>query len=208
MVIEYVDFERKLRELNSDIHFDETKTFRYPYDPDGRTGIMHHNEHVCNVSRGTMREEDTIGKPGFYEDVVDANEALLLKNRTSGNYIMNFYQLTPDVESLWAEVQMKLDGADRGIIFLGGTQVTVERMYGWDAEGDFIQNLLVRVYTKKALMDSCVIRLGWRDVLETILTKRIPNLTRETLSEKFNVELVRGKQVGKSFKEIVEKAMK
>jgi hypothetical protein len=205
--IEYIDFEKKLKELNKDIYFDETEQFKYPYDESGRTGIMLKNEHLCNISRGTIREENTFGRKGFYTVVVDANEALLEHNRVSGKYVTNKYQLTESVPGLWAEANKKLMGADRGIFFLGGLQVTGERIMGHTATGEFVHNIIVNVYTKQVILPATVIRIGWRDVLRTLMNKRIPGLHREALEKAFGVELGADKKAGKSLEEIVKETV-
>lgn len=160
--------EQGLRELNRDFHFDAATKHGawHPYQ-DSRQGVFYHGQHLCSMDRGIVPEYKQWGVSSPRKMEVPWSEA------DKDDVTVEFRTLDPTMEGYEDLLEVARKGKDP--------------RYVLRADGILCE------YKPMAIrqVPARVVLVGWRHTFERILQRDIPGVTRQSLSEKFGVDMLK-----------------
>lgn len=159
--------ERGLRELNSSIHFDMgTKLGQWhPYQAT-RQGVFYNGNHICSMDRGLVPEykQWECAKAWVPVDMSHCDD--------------------DDARIAWETVDSTVPGyVELRIDTINGKRDD----YSIRHDGRLIR----LVCRKEQTVMGHVVFVGWRHTFEKILLRQIPGVTRQTIAEKFGVDMLK-----------------
>lgn len=163
-----VDIKRGLQELNADIHFDMGTNFNqwHPYQST-RQGVFYKGTHVCSMDRGLIPE---------YK-VWDVQEAPVEASFSEAD--------REDVHVAYRVIEREHPGyAD---LYLMAQRKTTDMLQIREEDGAL---MYVKCMKMGKTRGRCM-RVGWRHVFENLVLRNIPGITRQSLGEKFHVDMYR-----------------
>lgn len=165
--------ETGLRELNNDISFDaplnRPSDYHFPFSHAADyiakyMGVYYNGKHVCAMDRGVMPEVKVWSVREDFQpiDMVDIEK---FENTRV------IWVVVPEHHKNYHEALSRAEGGDDN--------------YQFDENG--------RVIRMQALLwgkvKDRVIQIGWRHTFEALLREKIPGVTRDTLGEKFGINM-------------------
>ena len=157
--------EKGLRELNADMHFDLAAAIGqvHPYI-NQRQGVYYKGRHLCSMDRGTI-PEFKVWTMKEADDNVQWADADKEDSKIKYEVI---HPASPAYADLYAEARK----GRRDDLAIHDNGQLVRR---WVAAPRMVRDRVVRV--------------GWRHTFERIIMAQIPNVTREAIAAKFNVNM-------------------
>jgi len=178
-VLQFDTVERGLTELNSDISLDvpvrRSGDYSYLFTPSddaaeanrrGRAGVYYNGRYVCALDRGSIPEIKVYGvDDGFVP--IDMDKIHLYDDSK-----VSYMEILPESPFYHAALSKAQRHDDNFVIRADGKVF-------------FYQPL------RLGKVRGAVQKLGWRHTFEALLRKNIPGVDRDSLSRKFNVDMLR-----------------
>ena len=180
--IDYNDLKKKLLELQPNLVFDEGSGRCVYMFAEGkmRAGLYYNKDYISAVERGAIPELSLYDK--WEDQVIPASpqEVLAEPDGTKAWFEEIWVTREKDPQNFMVLDQW-LGIEPIRILKYPKTEVMVQRENGCC--------IVISNGFRKVSLPSHVLRIGWREVLERLLDARIPNITKNALEKKFNVDL-------------------
>jgi len=177
-VLQFDTVEKGLKELNNDISLDvpvrRSEDWTYLFTPADKAGedhrkgyaaVYHGERYLCAIDRGAIPEIKVYGvEDGF----VPIEMSDIDKHDESK---VSYMEVKPDSKYYHAALTKAERGDDNFVIASG--KVYLYQAMLWGKTRGQVQ------------------KLGWRHTFEALLRKQIPGVTRSSISQKFNVDMLR-----------------
>ena len=198
------EFMKKLKELNSDINIDTTGKNVY-FGGEGeahRTGIFFKTEHICNIDKGFIPEFNVKG--GGQINLINVSPTYALNHRDT--CITQHIIVDSSNIMMLGELNRKLGTKETAEVSFGTYTVMASREKVVTQANEFDDAILVRRYVKREVLPCHIVRIGWRQLCELLINKKIPGVTREKLGEALNTTLRKGYTDAETFADVKKKA--
>lgn len=159
--------EMGLRELNKDLHFDMgTKLGMWHPMQSHRQGVFYHGQHICSMDRGIV--------PEFKQWTTTQADVPVSWNEADMDDVKLSYETIPKSHPMYTEIYVDTSLGKVLDCFIRPDGVLVK------VTPKRTQTVLNRVY-----------QVGWRHTFERLIHAKIPGVTRQSIAEKFNVDMLK-----------------
>ena len=178
--INYTDLKDAVLKLNPDIRFDESTLVAYMTGNKNRTGVYYHDRYITPIDRGQIPYEQQA------DDMLVPVSITIAKALRMTNPIV-VTDSFPENHVFCGMLNQLMGNVPEKVVQLGdGTEVLLQRDYNAAAKQNWI-NIMYPFAEKK--MKGHIFQVGWKLVIDNLVSANIPDITRESLSTELNIDL-------------------